>query len=181
VSANVRLSDERAKAAVALDLNNAKSWYLLGNAHLSLFFAGQRDFADLDRARKAYARAATLEAGGSGGGGGAGATAPTPAPTPARRNPDLHFNRGQVLLYLEEYDAAVAAFREAYAIDPALAAPVRFRAPCTWAVMRAIARPQKREVPAVVRIFSSCNDSRSFRWHAASAPRRRLLRRPHST
>ena len=38
------------------------------------------------------------------------------------KNPDLHFNRGNVYKYLEDYDEAAASFRAALALDPSLPA-----------------------------------------------------------
>jgi tetratricopeptide (TPR) repeat protein len=138
VAANVRDSVERAKAAVALDLADGESWYVLGNAQLSHFFAVQRDFAGLDRAKKAYARARALQEAAQPA-AAPGAAAPAGGKAKTRRNPDLYYNCGQALQFLEEYDDAVAAYRTAHDIDPALDAKVR-----DWAMVCGGADPGRR-------------------------------------
>ena len=40
---NVLQSVEHAKAAVELDAMGGKSWYILGNAYLSLFFVSEQN------------------------------------------------------------------------------------------------------------------------------------------
>jgi tetratricopeptide (TPR) repeat protein len=44
-----------------------------------------------------------------------------------QNNPDLFYNLGQVLQYLEDFDSSLSAFRTAYRIDPALE-PAKLRA-----------------------------------------------------
>ena len=115
-------SVDRAKAAVAADLADSASWAILGNAHLSHYFAGRRDALELQRATSAFARAAALEAAADGSAvapsllaSGSGGAAPL-----CRRNPDLHYNRAQALSYQEDYPQALAAYRLAESIDPCL-------------------------------------------------------------
>jgi len=99
--ANVAESVAKAKEAVTLDVRDDESWYVLGNAYLTQFFSHSHDTAHLTQAMKAYAHADE---------------------TSMSRNPDLHFNRGMVYKFQEEYTQAVAAFQAALAIDPSLPA-----------------------------------------------------------
>ena len=46
-----------AKEAVALDVGNGTSWYVLGNAYVASFFRNSRGVRDLDRAVQAYKKA----------------------------------------------------------------------------------------------------------------------------
>jgi tetratricopeptide (TPR) repeat protein len=105
----------KAKAAIALDVRDADSWSTLGAASLIHYIAGSRHPDDLLRANKAYARAAQLEAAAAAA--AAGGSVGDPA---AARNPDLHYNRAQVLQYAEEFEEAVASFELASSIDPCL-------------------------------------------------------------
>jgi tetratricopeptide (TPR) repeat protein len=122
---NMVQSLKEAKKAIALDVTDKKSWYVLGNAHLAQFFQLQHDPADLSKALKAYRRAMPAEgkneivetAGESAGGGHAAASA-----SAAETNPDLFFNRATVHKYLENYDQAIADFKAAAALDPELPA-----------------------------------------------------------
>jgi hypothetical protein len=86
-----------AKRAIELDVNHHVSWYVLGNAHCTRFFSVSHDVMDLKKAIVAYDRSEKL--------GGI-------------INPDLYFNRGNVLRYLQEYDAACFAYRRSKEIDP---------------------------------------------------------------
>lgn len=99
--ANIQASVVKAKEAVAANVRDGESWYVLGNAYLASFFGTFHDPADLQKSLAAYSKAI---ANGSGG------------------NPDLHYNRAAVLKYLEEYDIALEGFRTALAIDPTLPA-----------------------------------------------------------
>ena len=85
----VQESLEKAKEAIKCDLSDGVSWYFLGNAHFALFFASdklsnekQNDLTvHLSSALKAYMRAEKDSVAGS--------------------LPDLYFNRGCILEYLE--------------------------------------------------------------------------------
>lgn len=111
---------EKARTAVALDVNDGRSWYTLGNAFLTVFFTVTQAVADLESSLKAYKRAEDC--------GGAG-------------NPDLHFNRANVFLYLEDYPRALQAYARAHEIDPAWAAPSE--------AIEAIARSTRRTVDQI--------------------------------
>ena len=132
-----------AKKAIALDVTNQKSWYVLGNAHLAQFFQMQHDPIDLSKALKAYQRALgnkkveTAAAAAAAAAGTATTTATTTTTTATTttttttttedtnnqtRNPDLFFNRATVHKYLENYDQAIEDFKAAHAVDPELPA-----------------------------------------------------------
>lgn len=100
--ANLSRSVDCAKRAVALDVNDGRSWYYLGNAYLAFFFNASCKTEDIHRALKAYAAAESK---------GEGA-----------RNPDLHFNRGNVFKFMERFDEAAVSYRKAAALDPSLPA-----------------------------------------------------------
>ena len=86
-----------AKRSIELEPTNHKSWYVLGNAHCTKFFSVSHDMLDLKKSLICYEK--------SEGFGGS-------------INPDLYYNRGNVLRYMQEYDAAVSAYRRAATIDP---------------------------------------------------------------
>ena len=69
---NAEESLRLAKEAISRDMGDARSWYNLGTAYLSFFFASSLDPDDLTRALRAYNRAAA---------------------DAADANPDLHYNR----------------------------------------------------------------------------------------
>lgn len=85
-----------AKRALQLDLHDHKSWYILGNAYCMKFFSGIQDINDLSKAISAYNRSELL-------GGGC--------------NPDLHYNKGNVSRYLQDYGGAMRGYSHAYEID----------------------------------------------------------------
>eukprot|EP00512_Aurantiochytrium_limacinum_P005475 CAMPEP_0171510682 /NCGR_PEP_ID=MMETSP0959-20130129/527_1 /TAXON_ID=87120 /ORGANISM="Aurantiochytrium limacinum, Strain ATCCMYA-1381" /LENGTH=447 /DNA_ID=CAMNT_0012048129 /DNA_START=243 /DNA_END=1583 /DNA_ORIENTATION=- len=92
----------RAKEAVALDINDAESWYVLANAYMAMFFAMSHDHRDLESALKAYYRSENLETG--------------------RNNPDLFYNRAQVLAFMEHFSSAIADYERADMLDRSLGA-----------------------------------------------------------
>ena len=55
--ASVQASMQNAQRAVELDANDGRSWYVLGNAHLALFFFHASAPGHLHRALDAYAQA----------------------------------------------------------------------------------------------------------------------------
>ncbi|CAM9538931.1 unnamed protein product [Ectocarpus fasciculatus] len=89
-----------AKEAVTLDIGCGDSWYVLGNGYVASFFGSSRGIKDLDRALQAYKKA---EAHGG-----------------EKGNPDLFFNRAQVLHYREDYPESIRDFRLARELDPML-------------------------------------------------------------
>jgi tetratricopeptide (TPR) repeat protein len=123
------MSISHAKAAVALSMTDPQNWASLAIAHHQHSTQITQKEEDLKLAQRAFTRAVKAEAEalicGSAGEGKpmqteGGITVPRSV-----RDPYLHFNRGQVLSYLEEYDSAVASYRLAGSIDPSLKTGVR--------------------------------------------------------
>lgn len=69
-----------AKEALLLDMKDPESWYVVGNAMLSSYFASQKPVDELRYALKCYTNAETYYG--------------------TVKNPDLFFNRGNILKYL---------------------------------------------------------------------------------
>jgi len=82
----VKQSLQLAKQAVALDLTDGYSWYVLGNAHLTNFFTSTRTVEELEFALKAYNQSESHT---------------------ESKNPDLHFNRATAFKFIERYAEAV--------------------------------------------------------------------------
>ncbi|XP_057542784.1 uncharacterized protein LOC130821146 [Amaranthus tricolor] len=94
-------SIRHAKEAITLDVADGNSWYNLGNACFTSFFAsGAWDHSKLFQSLKAYQNAEKDEK--------------------MKGNPDLFFNCATVNKYLENYDKALSGFEAACKIDPAL-------------------------------------------------------------
>jgi tetratricopeptide (TPR) repeat protein len=138
-----------ARRAVAEDLGDPESWYVLGNALLATFFAGTLDPADLSRALAAYAKSeanrkrladdaprppptSRTDADANADANAASAVRLLDADAAQPPNPDLCHNRGCVLAYLSRHTEAAVSFREALECDPAMEASraelVRLRA-----------------------------------------------------
>ena len=96
---NFKQSIELAKKAIALDMKDSQSWYVLGNAHLTNFFQNNESTKELENAMLAYSQSEK---------------------NMKDPNPDLYFNRGTILEYLERYNEAVNDFHKASQIDPML-------------------------------------------------------------
>lgn len=99
-----------AKEAVQLDVECGLSWYVLGNALLSSYFAATHRLDDLHSALKAYKRAAST------------------ARRPQGGNADLHYNTGVVLSYLLDFEQSAASFARAQQLGPELNAEAQRRA-----------------------------------------------------
>ena len=97
-------SIQYAKKAVALDLKDSESWYILGNAHLTCFFMGGQRYENLDFALKAYTQSEKRQ---------------------VYQNPDLYFNRGTICEYLENYSQAINDYDTAHSIDANLGAKAK--------------------------------------------------------
>ncbi|KAL5726648.1 hypothetical protein ACHQM5_009672 [Ranunculus cassubicifolius] len=94
-------SIRHAKEAILLDVEDGNSWYNLGNAYLTSFFAtGSRHHKKLLESLKAYQHAEKDEA--------------------MQSNPDLYFNSATVNKYLENYERALTGFQAAALKDPGL-------------------------------------------------------------
>lgn len=66
-------------------MKDSQSWYVLGNAHLTYFFACDESIDQLNLALKAYTQTEK---------------------TMTEPNPDLYFNRATIYEYLERYQEA---------------------------------------------------------------------------
>eukprot|EP00055_Hartaetosiga_balthica_P018141 m.129165 g.129165 ORF g.129165 m.129165 type:complete len:441 (+) comp9459_c1_seq4:7887-9209(+) len=100
----LKLVDESiavARKAIKLDSSNGHSWFVLGNAYMTMFFGFTRFEGHLNQAVAAFEQATRDEKENS-------------------ENPDLHFNRGTLFRYTENFDRALEAFRLASKIDPQL-------------------------------------------------------------
>ncbi|VAH60612.1 unnamed protein product [Triticum turgidum subsp. durum] len=101
----VEESINHAKEAVMLDIKDGNSWYNLGNAYLTSFFAsGAWDKARLHHSIKAYQNAEKDET--------------------MKLNPDLYYNCATAYKYLENYESALRGFEAAALKDPALRADI---------------------------------------------------------
>lgn len=96
--ANIHLSLEKAKEAVNLNLQDGKSWYILGNAYLSLYFTTDQNPSHLKQCLSSYSRAFSDES--------------------LKCNPDLHYNWSMALKYDENYRLALENFEKAMKYDP---------------------------------------------------------------
>jgi tetratricopeptide (TPR) repeat protein len=98
---NYQASIQMANKAVGLDLGDSKSWYVLGNAHLTNFFMNNESTTELENALKAYGHCEK---------------------NLKEPNPDLFFNRATIYEYLERYNEAIRDFQYAQQVDPSLGA-----------------------------------------------------------
>ncbi|XP_029437023.1 tetratricopeptide repeat protein 5 isoform X2 [Rhinatrema bivittatum] len=101
---NVADSVAHAKEAVQMDVQDGASWYILGNAFLSLFFNSGQSPRISQQALSAYARAEKADC-------------------TAACNPDLHLNRATLYKYEESYQEALEGFSRAKLLDPAWPEP----------------------------------------------------------
>nr|XP_023993218.1 tetratricopeptide repeat protein 5-like isoform X2 [Salvelinus alpinus] len=90
-----------ARQAVQLDVTDGTSWYILGNAYISLFFTCRQNPQMSQQALSAYAQAEKVD-------------------RTATSNPDLHFNRAT---YEEMFGSALGGYSRAAALDPAWEEP----------------------------------------------------------
>ncbi|XP_036407000.1 tetratricopeptide repeat protein 5 [Megalops cyprinoides] len=97
-------SVDMARQAVQLDVTDGTSWYILGNAYISLFFTSGQNPQVSQQAMSAYAQAEKVD-------------------RTASSNPDLHFNRATLFQYEEMYGSALAGYSRAAALDPAWPEP----------------------------------------------------------
>jgi len=88
---------KKQKEAVALDVQDGISWYILGNAYLANFFLNSSNPVDTMQALKAYQQAESC--------------------TNSVNNPDLHFNRAVIYKFQEEYQKSVEGFSKASLLD----------------------------------------------------------------
>ncbi|CAI2369229.1 unnamed protein product [Moneuplotes crassus] len=104
---SLKESIDYGKRAVACDFKDSESWYVLGNAHLTNFFMGSKNYEDLNFALKAYTQAEK---------------------TQVYEHPDLYYNRATIYNYLENYTEAINDYEVAHSIDQNLGAKDRAKA-----------------------------------------------------
>uniref|UniRef100_A0A0G4GK03 Tetratricopeptide repeat protein 5 OB fold domain-containing protein n=1 Tax=Chromera velia CCMP2878 TaxID=1169474 RepID=A0A0G4GK03_9ALVE len=100
----VRASVEKAKAALALDVDDPESWYVLGNSYLANFFENGEGPQELNKALMAYAKAEQAWS------------------VEGKKNPDLYVNRATVKRYQQDYAAALEDLSAAQRLDPSMGA-----------------------------------------------------------
>lgn len=93
-------SVDLARHAVQLDVTDGTSWYILGNAYISMFFTSGQNPQLSQQALSAYAQAEKIDKASS-------------------MNPDLHFNRATLFQYEEMFSSALGGYSRAAALDPA--------------------------------------------------------------
>ena len=86
------------KEAVALDVTDGTSWYILGNAYLSQFFHCGQASNVLKCSLNAYTKAQVDDK--------------------VLSDPDYYYNKGIVSRYLDDYNSALSYFTEALTINP---------------------------------------------------------------
>ncbi|XP_051574178.1 tetratricopeptide repeat protein 5-like [Myxocyprinus asiaticus] len=97
-------SVELARQAVQLDVTDGTSWYILGNAYISMFFTSGQNPQLSQQALSAYAQAEKIDKSSS-------------------MNPDLQFNRATLFQYEEMYSSALDGYSHAAVLDPAWEEP----------------------------------------------------------
>ncbi|XP_021551163.1 tetratricopeptide repeat protein 5 isoform X1 [Neomonachus schauinslandi] len=98
-SRHVMDSVRQAKLAVQMDVHDGRSWYILGNAYLSLYFNTGQNPKISQQALSAYSQAEKVD-------------------RTACSNPDLHLNRATLHKYEENYGEALEGFSRAAVLDP---------------------------------------------------------------
>eukprot|EP00164_Ancoracysta_twista_P011941 GFYU01018598.1.p1 GENE.GFYU01018598.1~~GFYU01018598.1.p1 ORF type:complete len:439 (-),score=70.47 GFYU01018598.1:177-1493(-) len=101
-SANIDASIDHAKKAIAMDMADSTSWYILGNAYMKQAFVSGEIETGLNAALKSYKQ--------------------SEARCQDKPFADLHFNRANVYIYLEEYQSSVQELMKAHSLDPTLPA-----------------------------------------------------------
>uniref|UniRef100_A0A667YES6 Tetratricopeptide repeat domain 5 n=2 Tax=Myripristis murdjan TaxID=586833 RepID=A0A667YES6_9TELE len=92
-------SVDLARQAVQLDVTDGNSWYILGNAYVSLFFTCGQNPQMSQQALNAYAQSEKVD-------------------RAASCYPELHFNRSTLFQYEEMFTCALGGYSRAAALDP---------------------------------------------------------------
>ncbi|XP_054609209.1 tetratricopeptide repeat protein 5 [Dunckerocampus dactyliophorus] len=92
-------SVDMARQAVQLDVADGTSWYILGNANVSLFFTYGQNPQLSQQALSAYAQSERVD-------------------RAAACYPELHFNRATLFQYEEMFGSALEGYSRAAALDP---------------------------------------------------------------
>ncbi|KAJ3585501.1 hypothetical protein NHX12_014220 [Muraenolepis orangiensis] len=90
---------DMARQAVQMDVTDGTSWYILGNAYVSLFFTCGQNPQMSQQALSAYAQSEKVD-------------------VMASSYPELHFNRASLFQYEEMFGSALAGYSRAAALDP---------------------------------------------------------------
>ncbi|CAJ1086136.1 tetratricopeptide repeat protein 5 [Xyrichtys novacula] len=97
-------SVDMARQAVQLDVTDGTSWYILGNAYVSLFFSCGQNPQLSQQALSAYAQSEKVD-------------------RAASCYPELHFNRSTLFQYEEMFGSALSGYSRAAALDPSWEEP----------------------------------------------------------
>ncbi|KAJ0006286.1 hypothetical protein NQD34_013559 [Periophthalmus magnuspinnatus] len=92
-------SVDMARQAVQLDVTDGTSWYILGNAYVSLFFTAGQNPQFSQQALSSYAQSEKVD-------------------KAASCYPDLHFNRATLFQYEEMFGSALGGYSRAASLDP---------------------------------------------------------------
>ncbi|CAL8241640.1 unnamed protein product [Merluccius merluccius] len=92
-------SVDMARQAVQMDVTDGTSWYILGNAYVSLFFTCGQNPQMSQQALSAYAQSEKVD-------------------RMASSYPELHFNRATLFQYEEMFGSALGGYSRAAALDP---------------------------------------------------------------
>ncbi|TKS92936.1 Tetratricopeptide repeat protein 5 [Collichthys lucidus] len=103
-SKQVMESVDMARQAVQLDITDGTSWYILGNAYMSLFFTCGQNRQLSQQALSAYAQSEKVD-------------------RAASCYPELHFNRSTLFQYEEMFGSALNGYSRAAALDPGWEGP----------------------------------------------------------
>jgi tetratricopeptide (TPR) repeat protein len=95
---NIEESVSMAKQAVQLDITDGTSWFILGNAYLTMFFAHGQNPSVLKQCLSAYQQAEKDSI--------------------VNCNADLHYNRATVYQFQEDFELSLIGFNRALALDP---------------------------------------------------------------
>lgn len=97
-------SVDMARQAVQLDVTDGTSWYILGNAYVSLFFTCGQNPQFSQQALSSYAQSEKVD-------------------KAASCYPELHFNRATLFQYEEMFGSALAGYSQAASLDPSWEEP----------------------------------------------------------
>jgi len=95
---NIRQSVDTAKQSVKIDVTDGQSWFVLGNAYLSVFFFAGQSPNTLKQCMAAYSKAEQDKK--------------------QLRNPDLFYNRSVAYCYQEHFQEALNGYKRASQLDP---------------------------------------------------------------
>ena len=121
---NLNKGIEYARKAINIDLSDGHSWYLLGNAYLTSYFANEK-YDDLDKSLKAYLQSEKIQ---------------------KYQNPDLYYNRATIFTYFERYSEAIRDYMKANAIDPTMGAAEKATSICDFVISTTRLIEQKKKI-----------------------------------